>query len=243
MNKLSRGVSQAASPAILADRGAEAMRLGRFKEAMEIFKQLARQDPRPEWSHHLADANAGRARALADKGMFKEAAIVLENTLAPDGTVREPRLYLTCLIRQGQHQKAARTAAKYSGTGRATADAASVTEVAAALSLAAPAHSEASTSQAPGAAYWAELSGAAQAALDAWVQGQSPEAVDALLTRIPLRSPFGPLRLILRALLAPAEVAGKALVSCPRFLWTRYCREKREQRNGFDQGSECEGAG
>ena len=32
-------------------------------------------------------------------------------------------------------------------------------------------------------------------------------------------------------------------VSCPRFLWTRYCREKREQRNGFDQGSECEGAG
>ena len=32
-------------------------------------------------------------------------------------------------------------------------------------------------------------------------------------------------------------------LSCPRFLWTRYCREKREQGNGFDQGSECEGGG
>src|ERR1700756_4551921 len=107
---LPRGASASASPTVLADRGAEALRLGRFKEAMEVFKQLARQDPRPEWTHRLADAYAGRAHALADKGMFKEAAMVLENTLAPDGTLREPVLYLSCLIRQGQPQKARQTA-------------------------------------------------------------------------------------------------------------------------------------
>ena len=89
------------------------MRRGRFKEATEIFKQLARQDPRPEWTDRLADAYAGRAHALADKGMFKEAAMVLENTLSPDGTIREPVLYLTCLIRQGQHQKARQTALRF----------------------------------------------------------------------------------------------------------------------------------
>ena len=127
----------AASPAVLAERGAQAMQLGRFKEAVEIFKQLSRQDPQPQWSDRLAEAYAGRARALAEKGMFKEAAIVLENTQQPDGTMREPVLYLHCLIRLGQHQKAARVALKYIGTGRE--EGARIAELAATLWLAAPA--------------------------------------------------------------------------------------------------------
>jgi hypothetical protein len=48
-----------------------------------------------------------RAGTLADKKMFKEAAMVLENTTAPDGLVRDPTLYVRCLIRDGQQQKAA----------------------------------------------------------------------------------------------------------------------------------------
>ena len=72
---------------MLADRGAEAMRLGRFKDAIEAFKHLVRQDPQPLWRERLSDAYVGRARTLVDKRMFKEAAVVLENTLAPDGTV------------------------------------------------------------------------------------------------------------------------------------------------------------
>ena len=98
---------------VLADRGREALDHGRFKEAMEVFKQLARLDPRPEWTRRLADAYAGRAHALADKGMFKEAALVLENTLSAGQTIREPLLYLTCLVRQGQHQKAKQAALNY----------------------------------------------------------------------------------------------------------------------------------
>ena len=56
----------------------------------------------------LADAYGGRARDLAAKGMFKEAAMVLENTLAADGTVTGYRgCTCQCLIRDGQQQKAA----------------------------------------------------------------------------------------------------------------------------------------
>jgi cellulose synthase operon protein C len=204
-----RGATPAAPPPGLADRGAEALRLGRFKEAMEVFKQLARQDPRPEWAHRLADAYAGRAHALADKGMFKEAAMVLENTLASDGTLREPVLYLSCLVRQGQQQKARQTALRFVERLPA-AEAGRVAELAAALTLAVPARAEVPGANPPGGATGAELNHAAQAALTAWLQGKPSDDVDHLLRRIPLRSPFGPLRLILKSLVTPADAAGKA---------------------------------
>ncbi len=102
-----RNAPPPASMATLPARAAEALRQERFKEAVELFKQLVRQDPRPEWREALANAYGGRARALAGKGMFKEAAMVLENTLTPAGLLREPYLYVTCLIREGQQPKAA----------------------------------------------------------------------------------------------------------------------------------------
>ena len=77
--------------ATLPIRAAEALQQGRFKDAIELFKPLVRQDPRPEWKESLADAYCGRARALAAKGMLKEAAIVLENTLTQAGTLRDPQ--------------------------------------------------------------------------------------------------------------------------------------------------------
>ncbi|HEY2131907.1 MAG TPA: hypothetical protein VGH36_02870, partial [Acetobacteraceae bacterium] len=200
-----RAGTVAVSVDVLATRGNEALRLNRFKEAMEVFKQLARQAPRPEWTQRLGDAYAGRAHALADKGMFKEAAMVLENTLAPDGTLREPVLYLTCLIRQGQHQKAKQAALRLVSRLPA-AEAGRVTELAAALALAVPTRTEM-----PGSASGAEPSHAAQAALAAWLQGKPADEVDPLLARIPLRSPFGPMRLILKSLITPSDASAKAL--------------------------------
>jgi tetratricopeptide (TPR) repeat protein len=207
---LSRGLPLAAPTDVLADRGGEALRLGRFKEAMEVFKQLVRQDKRPEWTDRLADAYAGRARTLADKGMFKEAVLVLENTRTADGMVREPMLYLTSLIRQGQYRKA-QQAALHHVDRLPAAEASLVAELAAALSLAAPLPAEAQGAKPPGGAAWAELSGAAQAALYAWLRGKPSDEVDHLLNRIPLRSPFGPLRLILKSLIMPPDASAKAL--------------------------------
>ena len=42
---------------------------------------------------------------------------VLENTLTADGTVREPRLYVACLIRDGQQPKAAAYLLRSFGSG------------------------------------------------------------------------------------------------------------------------------
>lgn len=207
MTKPMHGAIRAVAPAVLAERGAEAMRLCRFKDAVEAFKLLIRQDPQPIWRERLADAYAGRARALADKGMFKEAAIVLENTLAPDGTVREPALYLACLIRQGQHQKAAQIARKHvDGDGR-VAHGGLVGELAAALSLITPIRAEAPTTHGH---EWATMSRAAHGALAAWVERKPPCEVASLLTRIPLHSPFGPVRVILKCLVMPQDGPEKA---------------------------------
>ena len=195
----------APTPDALAQRGADALRQSRFKEATDLFKQLIRQDPRPEWKQGLNDAYAGRARDLAQKGMFKEAAIVLENTLASDGTIREPQLYLSCLIRQGQHQKARRVALDCVAR-LPPADAARLTESAAVLSLAAPTPESGS----PAGEIWAEQTRAAQAALHAWLQGKPAEEVDRLLGRIPLRSPFGGMRLTLKSLISPSDATEKA---------------------------------
>ena len=81
-----RGPAPSLSSDTLVVRADEALRQERFKEAVELYKQLVKQDPRPEWKHALAEAYHGRARALAAKRMFKEAAMVLENALASDAT-------------------------------------------------------------------------------------------------------------------------------------------------------------
>ena len=111
-----RGPVSSASLGALAARAAEALKRQRFKEAVELFKPMIRQDPRPEWKQSLAEAYRGRARALAAKKMFKEAAMVVENTLGSDGTLADPVFYLHCLIRDGQHQKAAAHVRQYVGT-------------------------------------------------------------------------------------------------------------------------------
>lgn len=192
----------------MAEQGAEALRLGRFKEAVEAFKQLIRHDgPRPEWQCSLAEAYCGRARALAAKGMFKEAAIILENTTAPDGTVRDPVFYLGCLIRGGQQQKAAAHSLNYIGRGRpeSAQERARLEDLAAALSLAGPVQHDVPSAGPAELTRWTELTAASRQALAAWVDGAAEEEIDRQLERISLRSPFKPVRLILKSLITAGQ--------------------------------------
>ena len=198
-----RGGFPAAPVEVLADRGREALRVGRFKEAMEVFKQLARQDGRPEWTERLADAYAGRAHALAEKGMFKEAAMVLENTRTTAGMVREPLLYLTSLVRQGQYQKAHQAALHHIDRVPA-AEANRVAGMAAVLSLVVPTLAEAQGAKPPGGTPWLDQCCAARAALDAWLQGKPYDEVEHLLSRIASA-------LIVRAVTVDPEELGHAL--------------------------------
>ena len=183
------------------------MRLGNFRDAIRLFKQLSKQESRPEWSEGLAQAYAARASQLAAKGMFEEAQILLDNTAAPDGTVRDPLLYVLCLIKRGQHQKAAEHAFKYVGTSKVPPSQVSrLGEVTAALSLAASVRRDSAADQQSERGRWFVQAAAAQQALAAWLEGKPHEEIDRLSARISLRSDFKALRLILKALItAPAD--------------------------------------
>lgn len=188
--------------ATLPIRAAEALQQGLFKDAIELFKPLVRQDPRPEWKESLADAYCGRARALAVKGMFKEAAMVLENTLTQAGTLRDPHLYVTCLIREGQQPKAAAYLFHSVVNGALPADKRAALEaLAAALLVTVPLLPAPTRLDPPEAARWRELAGASREALAAWVDGAPAEEVDRRLQRISLRSAFRPIRLLLKCLI------------------------------------------
>jgi hypothetical protein len=187
-----------AAVATLPARAVQAMQDGRFKEAIDLFKQLMRVDPRPEWRDSLCDAYAGRARGLAAKGMVKEAALVLENTLSPAKLLREPALYAACLIRDSQQAKAATYLLHCAGQGALPA---SLEELAAALLLGLPQLPPAPVPLTADATRWRDLATAARGALAAWIDGAPDEVVEQHLARISLRSAFRPLRLLLKTLI------------------------------------------
>jgi len=201
----SRKLPSSASADKLAAEAELALGLGRFKEAMELYKQLLKLEVRPEWRDGLATAYLGRAKALAAKGLFKEAEIVIGNAVALDGVVKEPLFLIDCLIRQGEIEKALAQALKYIGAetvdpreGRLLA------EFAAALCLARPLALEAR-------AEWIAAAKAARAAL-AGLTGRKPaNEIEALLSEIPARSPFGPVRLIVRGLLTEDPAKARRL--------------------------------
>lgn len=195
----------------LVKRGSEALRLGRFKDAVEAFKQALRQDPQPQWRQALAEAYVGRAQGLAAKGMLKEAVIVIENTRAPDGTLAAPLLFIVCLIRLGQYQKAAEEVSRQLAIQRAVGGAmaqagrARLADLAAGLSLCGAGKEP----QGEGDDQKA-LREAASAALHAWSAGAPAEVVERHLAALPVRSAFRPLRLILKALISSGGKAAKA---------------------------------
>jgi cellulose synthase operon protein C len=207
----------AASP--LASRAAEALRLGDFKQAIDLFKRLVKQEARPEWRDALAEAYAGRARMLAAKGMFEEAEIALSKAAAPDGTIQDPLLYVKCLVKRGQVQKAAELAVRYVGSDRVpAATAPQLAELAAALWLVAPVPLALPVDRQSESGKWVEHAVAARESLTAWIEGKPPLEIDLLLSRIPLRSPFRALRLILKSLItAPDDPprAGQLLDGIP----------------------------
>ena len=208
-NRLQQDSLQEASVPPLAVKATQALRLGDFKQAIELFKRLVRQDARPQWREALAEAFVGRARLLAAKGMFEEAETALNKAAAPDGTVPDPLLHVQCLVKRGQVHKAAGLALKYIANAKLPVSAASrLAELAAALWLAAPVPLVTAADQTSEAAKWVEHATAAQQSLTAWVEDKPPHEIEELLSRIPLRSPFGALRLILKSLLtAPADPA------------------------------------
>jgi tetratricopeptide (TPR) repeat protein len=195
----------------LAARGAEALAAERFKDAIEMFKLAIRQDvlpqPRPQWRAALNLAYGGRARVLAAKGMVKEAAMVLENTLAADGAIHDPALYVQCLIRDGQQPKAA--VHLLGGLARPAGLTAALEELTAALLMALPQLPDFTRIQGD-LTRWRGMAVAARAAIAAWSDGAPAETVDAHLAIISLRSAFRPVRVLLKSQMIASEDAPRA---------------------------------
>ncbi|WP_213380461.1 tetratricopeptide repeat protein [Allochromatium tepidum] len=86
----------------LAEKARTALNAGDFRDAVNDYKLLLKQEPRPDWRDGLTAAYAGRARELAAKGMLKEALVMWENraALAPDLPMEADQL--TLLARLGR---------------------------------------------------------------------------------------------------------------------------------------------
>src|SRR5271165_5439750 len=202
-----------ASADALAARAEEALRLGSFKEAIELYKQLLKQEARPEWRDALAAAYVGRAKALSAKGLFKEAEVVLGNAVALDGAVKEPLFLLSCLVRQGQIQKALAQALKYIGSeALEPRQARLLSELAAALFLARPVPLAAAEGDPPARVEWLAAANAAREALAALTAQKPPIEIEPLIANIPARSAFGPVRLIIKGLMTDDPAKARRLL-------------------------------
>jgi len=83
-------------------RAREDLAAGRYRNAVEGFKQLLKQDPRPAWRTALAEAYAGRARELAAKDMLKEALAIWDNRASLGTDVDFDADWAVLLLRMGK---------------------------------------------------------------------------------------------------------------------------------------------
>ena len=209
-----------AQPAVSADalealeaQAAQALRLSRFKEAIELHKQLLKMEGRQEWRDALAAAYVGRAKALSAKGLFKEAEIVLGNAVALDGAVKEPLFLLSCLVRQGQIHKALALALKYIGNDEVEpSQARLLSELTAALFLARPVPLAAAEGDPPARVEWFAAANAAREALAALTAQKPAIEIEPLIANVPARSAFGPVRLIIKSLLTDDPAKARRLL-------------------------------
>jgi hypothetical protein len=81
---------------------------GNYKEAIDSYKQLLKQEEREVWRTALATAYLERAKSLANKEMYKEAAVLWENRATFCNDQNALDLYIFWLIRGGRHIRAAR---------------------------------------------------------------------------------------------------------------------------------------
>lgn len=92
----------------LEPKAASKLANGYYKEAIQTYKQLLKQEQRQEWQQALAKAYLLRAQNLADKKMYKEAAVLWENraslSVADQQGLDE---YISWLIKADRHIKAA----------------------------------------------------------------------------------------------------------------------------------------
>jgi tetratricopeptide (TPR) repeat protein len=193
--------AQAGQPAVLssqamAHKAQAELTAGHYREAIELFKALLKQELRPEWVDALAQAYQGRAVGLADKGMFKEAIVFWQNrTELCHRPLAEP-FYFCLLFQTGRVAEAVRLFREQQALLETSGSLMELRVQFAAQALAGRA--EVTAGLAPEDPVVVDYP-AAIAAVQAYCRGDDA-ALEAQLQRIPFRSPYRDLRQALKAL-------------------------------------------
>jgi len=194
-----------ATPALVS-QGETLLSTQSYKEAIDVYKQLLKRESNDAWSRQLAVAYVERAKQLAAKGMYKEAAMLWDNSAALGTPALEPALYIEWLIRAGQF---ARAAAAYARLAADLADSAARQQLNSLLGLLLLTGDTAIAEALPAESALRQQLGFAQAALRAYCAGADETAIREALKNIGFRSPYREFRQTLSALIKqetdPAE--------------------------------------
>lgn len=177
---------------------------GRYREAIDAYKKKLKQERRPEWLDGLAAAYAGRAQALVDKGMRREAITLWQNRAELCGKPLWEGHYADWLVAEGKLVEVLKhLSRRYADNAPDETLAALETRLAPAL-LAADA---AVLAELPPASLLVRHHPSALAAVMAYSQPDAA-ALDAALAAIPFRSPYRDLRPLLKSMrLLESDVA------------------------------------
>jgi len=185
----------------------EALRATRYKDAIDHYKALLREERKPDWVDNLAEAYAGRAEQLAAKDMLKEALALWRTRAEVCGVPLVLGPCLSWLMRLGEWDQ---VFGILSGAEPVSPDLRDQSETQLArVALTAP--DDVLLKFPPQSPLLLHRS-AAHAALAAYADGDAV-AMNAHLRSIPFRSPYRDLRAILKALLLlPTDVEQAAAV-------------------------------
>ena len=182
-----------------------------YRDAINTYKQLLKREQRPEWLDALGQAYLERARELASKEMYREAASLWENRASLCRIHQNLDLYIAWLLESGRFTRAARMFAEADDTFRQGAEGQHVAALLA--GRLAMGESEIANSL-PTDSPLIQQRDTVVAAMQAYCQGNDT-ALAEYLKAIPYRSPYRDLRLILQALPQVADdvEAATALVA------------------------------
>jgi tetratricopeptide (TPR) repeat protein len=192
-DKPGKSPPQALDTATLAVQAEADLAHARYKEATELYKELLKRERRSLWVDGLAACYAGRAHALADKGMLKEALTLWRNRQQLCGKPLAEGPYLVWLIQAGEQGEAVRLLAD------PALPEATRTELEMQLAGILLAWPDGTIPALPAESLLLRHRPAALAALRACQQGDFA-ALNEHLATIPFRSPYRDLKPLLKAL-------------------------------------------
>lgn len=168
---------------------------GHYKEAIAAFKDLLKRERQRAWEESLAKAYLGRAREVAAKKMFQEAAILWENYAGFHPGLAPGAEYLGWLVQAGQIAKLAKALAAVPGEALQSAEGLSLLEAVALLAL----DNEKLLDALPKDHPIAEQQPLLRKALLAYAERRDGD-LEAALRQVSSRSPYRNLRTLLKGL-------------------------------------------